>query len=147
MAALTENAIREIEREKDFTPEEAVEFLNQPQNFLSVSDGIKRELARHDISGSDSELLEGFKKLLKNGGFTANEIRHAKEWLYENVRPNPKNGYPIRLCFAFGLSGLSALDFLWKVCRVNGFNFRRAEDVIYCYCFATAKGLPLQSRL
>ena len=47
--------------------------------------------------------------------------------------------YPIRLCFAFGLNGQAALDFLWKVCRVNGFNFRRAEDISYCYCLENNK--------
>jgi hypothetical protein len=31
------------------------------------------------------------------------------------------------------------LDFLWKVCRVNGFNFRRAEDIVYCYCLENGK--------
>jgi hypothetical protein len=40
------------------------------------------------------------------------------------------------LCFAFELDDKQALDFLWKVCKLNGFNFRRAEDIIYCYCLA-----------
>jgi hypothetical protein len=134
MTTLTQNAMTEIEREKDFTPEEAVEFLNKPQNFLSVSEGIKRELVRLGVSGSEDELLKGFKKILKAGGFSTNELRHANKWLLVETRPNPKYNYPIRLCFAFGLSGQTALDFLCKVCRVNGFNFRRAQDVVYCYC-------------
>jgi hypothetical protein len=147
MATITRNAVAEIEREKDFTPEEAVEFLNKPQNFLSVSDGIKRELARHGYSGSDDELLKGLKKILKAGGFETGELRNANKWLLEDPRPNPKYDYPIRLCFAFGLSGQAALDFLWKVCRVNGFNFRRARDVVYCYCLNNGKSFADAWRL
>jgi hypothetical protein len=139
MVSLTYNAIAEIEREKDFTPEEAVEFLSKPQNFLSVSDGIRRELERYGGVGSDEKLLKTFKKILKDGGFATNELRHAKGWLLENTRPSPKYSYPIRLCFAFHLSGQGALNFLWKTCRVNGFNFRRAQDVVYCYCLENGK--------
>jgi hypothetical protein len=29
---------------------------------------------------------------------------------------------------------MTATDFLWKTCKLNGFNFRKAKDVIYCYC-------------
>jgi hypothetical protein len=147
MATITRNAVAEIEREKDFTPEEATEFLNKPQNFLSVSDGIKRELAGYGYSGSDDELLKGFKKILKAGGFETGELRNANKWLLEDSRPNPKYDYPIRLCFAFGLSGQAALDFLWKVCRVNGFNFRRVRDVVYCYCLNDGKSFADAGRL
>jgi hypothetical protein len=35
-----------------------------------------------------------------------------------------------------------AADFLWKVCRLNGFCFRRAEDIIYCYCLANKLDYP-----
>jgi len=132
---LTRNALAEIEHEKDYSPEETLVFLREPLNFMSVSAGIKRELARLGVSGTDEHLLlQAFKDVLKSAGFSHSHLRHAEGWLHRNILPNPKFRYPVRLCFAFQLSEQAALDFLWKVCRVNGFNFRRACDVVYAYC-------------
>jgi hypothetical protein len=47
------------------------------------------------------------------------------------------------MCFAFGLSSRTsptANEFLWNVCRINGFNFRVASDVIFYY--ALERGEP-----
>jgi hypothetical protein len=139
MATLTRNALDEIIREKYYSPDAILPFLWNGDNFISVSVGIKRELARLGFDGDDSELLENFKKTLEQAGFNKDERKHAKKWLIDGRLPSPKYGYPIRLCFALGLSGQAALDFLWKVCRVNGFNFRRAEDIAYCYCLENGK--------
>jgi hypothetical protein len=139
MATLTRNALDEIIREKDYSPDAILSFLREGDNFMSVFVGIMRELTRLGFAGSDDELLENFKKTLERAGFSKDERKHAKKWLIDGRLPSPKYGYPIRLCFAFGLSGQAALDFLWKVCRVNGFNFRRAEDIAYCYCLENGR--------
>ena len=139
MATYTRNAMAEIEREKDFTIEETLTFLSKREHFMSVSEGIKRELRRcKDCPEDERLLLSYFKDVLKKAGFTKDQRKNADKWLIDNVLPSPK--YAVRLCFAFGLSGQAALDFLWKVCKVNGFNFRRAEDVVYCYCLERGIG-------
>jgi hypothetical protein len=134
MATLTLGALNAIVREKDYSPNAILPFINDSDNFISVSVGIKRELSRLGFEGNDDELLGHFKVVLTKAGFDRGERRHAKEWLLENHLPSPRFNYPIRLCFVFGLNEQAALDFLWKTCRVNGFNFRRAEDIVYCYC-------------
>jgi hypothetical protein len=139
MATLTLNALNEIIREKDYSPDAILPFLSKRDNFISVSVGIRRELVRLGCDGDDDELLKHFKIVLASAGFERGERRHAKEWLIDGNLPSPRFDYPIRLCFAFGLSGQTALDFLWKACRVNGFNFRRAEDIIFCYCLDNGK--------
>ena len=139
MATLTRNALDEIIRKNDYSPEAILSFLSDSDNFISVPEGIKRELSRLEYEGDDDELLKGFKVVLQKAGFSKDERKHAKNWLINGVLPSPLYDYPIRLCFAFGLSGQSALEFLWKTCRVNGFNFRRAEDVVYCYCLDNGK--------
>jgi hypothetical protein len=139
VATLTSNALSDIEREKDYSPDAILSFLREDKNFVSVPVGIKRELTRLGFAGNNDELLNGFKTLLQSAGFNKDERKHAKSWLIDGRLPSPRYGYPIRLCFAFGLSGQAALDFLWKVCRVNGFNFRRAEDIVYCFCLENGK--------
>ena len=140
MQTLTNNAINEILREKDYTPEEAMAFLRDREHFISVSEGLKRELRNHGCHTDDDErLLSDFKEILKKAGFTTDQRKHASAWLNESKLPSPRYNYPVRLCFAFGLKGQAALDFLWKVCKVNGFNFRRADDVVYCYCLENGK--------
>ncbi|GHU89304.1 hypothetical protein FACS1894202_07180 [Clostridia bacterium] len=138
MATLTRNALLEIEREKDFTPEEAVAFLHKRENFMSMSVGLKRELhKREDCPADEKQLLPYFKEVLKSAGFTKDQRKNADVWLIQGKLPTPH--YAIRLCFAFGLTGQDALTFLWNCCKVNGFNFRRAEDVVYCYCLENGK--------
>ena len=139
MATLTRNALDEIIRENDYSPDVILPFLSDSGNFISVPEGIKRELSRLGYAGDDDEQLKGFKTVLQKAGFNKGERKHARKWLIDGVLPSPLYDYPIRLCFAFGLSGQPALDFLWKTCRVNGFNFRRAEDVISCYCLENGK--------
>ena len=139
MATLTKNACDAIIREQDYSPDAILRFLREGENFISVPVGIKRELSRLGYNGNDEELLEGFKKVLEKAGFNKDERKRANKWLMDGRVPSPKYGYPIRLCFAFGLSGQAALDFLWKVCRVNGFNFRRADDIVFCYCLETGR--------
>jgi hypothetical protein len=139
MATLTRNALDEIIREKDYTPKAILSFLREGENFISVPIGTKRELSRLGYNGSNEKTLGHFKAVLEKAGFNKDERKHARKWLADGRLPSPKYNYPIRLCFAFGLHGQAALDFLWKVCRVNGFNFRRAEDVMYCYCLENGK--------
>ena len=139
MTTLTRNALNEIIREKDYSPDALLAFLRDRDNFMSVPVGIKRELSRLGYDGNGNALLEYFKTMLEKAGFNKDERKHAKKWLADGSLPSPKYNYSIRLCFAFGLSGQTALDFLWKVCRVNGFNFRRADDIVFCYCLENRK--------
>ncbi|GHV49224.1 hypothetical protein FACS189499_10160 [Clostridia bacterium] len=121
MAALTRNALLEIEREKDFTPKEAVAFLHKRENFMSMGVGLKRELRkREDCPADDEQLLPYFKEVLKSTDFTKDQRKNADVWLIQGKLPTPH--YAIRLCFAFGLTGQDALTFFWNCCKVNGFN-------------------------
>ncbi|GHV13517.1 hypothetical protein FACS1894219_08440 [Clostridia bacterium] len=110
---------------------------------MSVSVGIKRELAKlsYDTNSDGTALLGNFKLVLKKAGWGQSEYKNAKRWLIDGSLPSakPVYNYPIRLCFAFGLSGQDSLDFLRKLCLVNGFNFRRADDVVYLYCLENGR--------
>ncbi len=139
MATFTSKALNAIVREKDYSPDAILSFLRDGDNFTSVPFGIKRQLEHLGFAGSDDELLDEFKAVLQQAGFNKDERKHARNWLINGSLPSPRYKYPIRLCFAFGLNGQAALDFLWKVCRVNGFNFRCAEDIVYCYCLENSK--------
>jgi hypothetical protein len=141
MQTLTRNALTEIEREKDYTPETMAAFLKTREHFMSVRTGLLRELKRLGVETTvdDTTIIADFKAILKDAGWSVDERKHAAKWLSEGTLPSPKYNYPIRLCFALGLKGQDALDFLWKTCLVNGFNFRKAEDIAYCYCLERGK--------
>ena len=122
--------------------EEMLSFLRDENRFMSVSKGIKRDLLDClDFQGDEDEIIADFKAVVCGYGFTDAEMRgfddKVSEWFCENKLPN--RAWAIRLCFAFGLDDDQAGHFLWKVCKLNGFSYRSAEDVIYCYCLANGK--------
>jgi len=133
----TANAENELMREKDYTPEEICGFLKNPEKFMSLSAGLKRELRCLGYEGTDEQLLNNFMKLLGDKSLNSAEYRQERKWFKDAVLPRRESA--VKLCFAFGLDEQQALDFLWKVCKLNGFNFRRARDIVFCYCLANKR--------
>jgi hypothetical protein len=134
MDDITIKAGNALEREISFSPDEALKFLKKKENFRFVSNGIKRELARLGITGDDETLLAEFKNLMETKNLMSDRGRAETNWWTDAVLPNKSSA--IKLCFAFGLSSKTkptALEFLWNVCRINGFNYRIAEDIAYHY--------------
>ena len=128
--------------EEHCTYDKMLSFLSDPQNFMTVPKGIKRDLLEClNIEGSDEEIIEEFKRIIKVYSFTTPEMRKFDEqvhgWFYENKLP--RRDWAVRLCFVFQLNDEQAGHFLWKVCKLNGFCYRSAEDIIYCYCLANGK--------
>ena len=111
MMTLTQNALAEIMREKDFSPEEMLAYLRERNNFMSISEGIKRELRRLSYSGSDHQLRDAFLGLMKEKSLNSSELKSEKSWFADKSLPSP--AYAIKLCFAFSL-----------------LNFRRAKEGI-----------------
>jgi hypothetical protein len=132
--------------EQDLSFDDALAYVADPSNFLSVYAGITRELRRLDCGGSDEEMFAAFKQLAKDANVKISEFVCREEpekgkafrWFYTSRESNeeclPTREHAIKLCFAFKLNIEQAANFLWKVCRLNGFCYRRAKDVIYCYC-------------
>lgn len=147
MDSMTAKARNEIE--KIFSPQEALEFLKVKDNFRFVSNGIKEQLIRLGYSGDDDALLMAFRNLMRDERVGSEEGRCEGEWFRDEVLPSKE--FSIKMCFAFKLSSISkpktATEFLWSVCRINGFNYRIAEDIIYNYalehdeCYEYAKTL------
>ncbi|MCL2286580.1 MAG: hypothetical protein FWC32_09495 [Firmicutes bacterium] len=128
--------------EERLTYDEMLEFLKNPLNFMTVGEGLKRDLLENlDFQCDESEAISTFKAVVREYGFTASEMQNfdikVHEWFNGNKRP--KIGWAVRLCFAFKLNEEQAGHFLWKVCRLNGFCYRNAIDVICCYCLANEK--------
>ncbi|GHV30185.1 hypothetical protein FACS1894167_10630 [Synergistales bacterium] len=135
--------------ELDLTLDDAFDYVSEPSNFLTVHDGIVRELNHLGISGDDDELYTKFTELVKAAdvkidGFIKRNPQDGKsyEWFYKSKSGTedclPRRSQAIKLCFAFNMDVDRAADFLWKVCKLNGFCFRRAEDIIQCYCLANS---------
>jgi hypothetical protein len=133
--------------ELDLMLDDALDYVSNPSNFLSVHDGIVRELHRLGDTGSADDLFAAFLRRVKDSNvkisqFTCRTSEQSKshKWFYRSIDSKddylPSRSDAIKLCFAFKLNVEDAADFLWKVCKLNGFCFRRADDIIYCYCLA-----------
>ena len=128
--------------EKYYTYDEMLVFLRDPANFMSVHKGIMRDLMEClDLNVGDDKVVDEFKRTVRDYGFTTGEMlgfdTEVDAWF--NGSKLPRRTWATRLCFAFHLSDEEAGHFLWKVCKLNGFCYRVAEDVIHCYCLANGK--------
>lgn len=131
--AITKKAWENIE--KHFSPAEFSECLRSKRNFRFVSNGIKAQLVQSGYFGDDATLLKAFQMLMLTKGVGTTDGRCEGEWFRDEILPSKTSS--IKMCFAFDLSSKSkpktATEFLWSVCRINGFNYRVAEDIIYNY--------------
>jgi len=128
--------------EKYYEYDEMLGFLRDPANFMSARKGVLRELKECvDFDVSDDEIIGELKRLFVDGGLERDDIddfdKEAEAWL--SGKKPLKRESAIKLCFALQLNNEEAGYFLWKVCKLNGFSVRSAEEVIYCYCLANGK--------
>jgi hypothetical protein len=130
------------------------EFLSDDANFRSFYDGVVQQLriiAERDenkklitaIETNDKDtIFKALRKLLQDKGvYTNRPGENEKLWFENKTLPTKPNA--IKLCFAFGLSSKStpktAGEFLFRVCKINGFNYRVADDIIFLYTLEHGK--------
>lgn len=115
------------------TEEESQKFLiENEENFMTFSKGIKRELAKLGCSGSDDVLYNEFYKRLKKHGVAPSKHSVSKGWFYGTSVIKRENA--IKVCFALEFNHIDAKDFLNNVCSENDFIFRDAKEIIFYYC-------------
>ncbi|MDR0919056.1 MAG: hypothetical protein LBM93_07370 [Oscillospiraceae bacterium] len=126
--------------EKSLTPDEALEFLKDENNFRNPANGIPTWFAKYHPEIKENKVAAEFKKKMKLL-FNKDESDTAK-WLQGNRMPDRDSA--IKILFALDLPKETAIstanEFMFKVCKWNGFNFRKVEDVVVCY--ALENGLP-----
>lgn len=114
------------------TEEESQKFLMEnKENFMTFSKGIKRELAKLGCSGPDDVLYKEFYKRLKDHGVAPTD-KTSKSWFYGTSAIKRENA--IKVCFALEFSNDQAKIFLNDVCSENDFVFRDAHEIIFYYC-------------
>jgi hypothetical protein len=136
--------------EECHTFDEVLNFLQDPDNYMTIKKGIRRDLMEClDFQGDDADVIVDFKTIVRNYGFMNSELRDfdaiANDWFYNNKLPT--RSWAVKLCFAFGLDNEKAGHFMWKVCKLNGFCYRSAVDIIYCYCLANGKSYDTAKKL
>jgi hypothetical protein len=140
MGDITQHAYDGFEKYYDY--DEMLNFLRDPSNFMAARKGVLRELKECvDFNVGDGEIIGELKRLFVDGEFEQDDIdgfgKEAEAWL--SGKKPLKRESAIKLCFALQLNNEEAGHFLWKVCKLNGFSVRSAEEVIYCYCLANGK--------
>ena len=148
MGDMTIRAKSELEREKVFSPQETMEYLKTRKNFRFVSDTLKELLNQRGIDGGGEQVLKGFRRLMREKGVAPKNATSAQNWLEDKVFPSKE--YAIKMCFAFELSSRTsptATEFLWNTCHVNGFNFRRADEVVFYYALERSESYSYAEKL
>ncbi|MCL2188897.1 MAG: hypothetical protein FWC16_08250 [Defluviitaleaceae bacterium] len=128
--------------EKHYEYDEMLGFLRDSANFMSVRKGILRELKEClDFDVNDDEVISVLTRVVNEHGFDPDDIKgfdtEIVAW-FDGSKP-PSRAWATKLCFALQLNNEEAGHFLWKVCKLNGFSVRSAEEMIYCYCLANGK--------
>jgi len=139
MGSLTVQAKYMLECEKDFSPQETFEYLQTRENFRFISETLRELLNLRGITGDDEQLLRAFRRIMREKNISHNYAM-TRGWFNDTVFPSKIAA--LKMCFMFELSSQSrptALDFLWNTCQVNGFNFRRVDDIIFYYALERNK--------
>ena len=143
MASHTQRAKAAIWNEEYCSPEKSLEFLNVRDNFMSISKELARVMDQADIGMTDENKIDELFNRLKclDNASTQDEPAISKNavrgWFRKDSVPDRHNA--IKICFALSLSAEQSKDFLRKGCRLGGFNFREAAEVIYFYCLKNNK--------
>jgi hypothetical protein len=126
--------------ERSMTPEEALVFLKDEKNFRSPANGIPTCFAKYHPEIKDNKINSTFVKRMRE--LFHKDESETRKWLSGKQMPDRDSA--LKICFALGLPKETVIEaaneFLFKVCRWNGFNFRRVKDVVVCY--ALVNGLP-----
>jgi len=139
MATITQRAQDAIADTQYFTPEECLKYLENESNFNSVSKELIRAMESkygNDPKKLAEELIKLIAALEKVTPYKSLK-QNVKKWFFEDAIP--KRDSAIKICFSLDMSAEKATEFLRKGCRISGFNFRDAKEVVYYYCLLNEK--------
>lgn len=116
-------------------------FLVDRENFITVSKGIERELARqadklrtHGFTVSVStkkDLYRTLRAIMTKQGLALSDPT-LRSWIFDDALPQRNN--VIKICFALILTPDQANDFLNKTFGLDCLNPRNIEEAIFYYC-------------
>jgi len=135
MGVLTEHNAAMLE--KALTPDEALEFLKDKDNFRNAANGIREWFGMRYPEVRENRVPAAFVNKMKELYGERPTEKTVRDWL--RGKRIPSRDSAVKICFALGLPKNDANEFLFNVCKLNGFNFRRAEDIIYAYCLENGK--------
>lgn len=138
MPTITERAKKALEYDVYVSPEQSLEYLQNPWNFQSFSKYVKRLAAEKGMEFNPRNLPDYLTPKEKRS--IQGYFKRANQADQEGKAPKT-NGIPrdlaLKLCFAFQLNEEEASDFLRKGCATYSFNVRSAYEATCLYCILT----------
>lgn len=135
------------------TPEEALDFLEDKSQFLTLSELLKETMVDAGIcnaSDTDSRFINVLYHLLAKQDEECEEKARSdaaiKRWIRGTTKSIDYRHTAIEICFALGLSADRSRDFLYK-CGFHAFNVRDAEDAVYLYSLLKHRSLAAAKEL
>jgi hypothetical protein len=115
--------------EKPMSADDALTFLKDKNNFRNPANGIPVWFAEYHPEVKENKVNATFVNKMQE--LYGKDPSDTRKWLRGERMPDKDSA--IKICFALGLSMEVANEFVFRVCKWNGFNFRRVEDVGVCY--------------
>ena len=152
ISEIAEIAYNALECEKQLldkyrTPEAVLDYLQNDENFISLSEIIKAVMVKAQICEYNTPLSTYvdalFLRLIKQDkecNYKTIPKNTVLNWLNGTNRSIRKRFTVIKICFALGLDLDESKDLLNK-CGYNGLNVRNAEEATYMYCILKNKSL------
>lgn len=152
ISEIAEIAYNALECEKQLldkyrTPEAVLDYLQNDENFISLSEIIKAVMVKAQICEYNTPLSTYvdalFLRLIKQDkecNYKTIPKNTVLNWLNGTSRSIRKRFTVIKICFALGLDLDESKDLLNK-CGYNGLNVRNAEEATYMYCILKNKSL------
>lgn len=122
-------------------PEDALEYLNNPDNFRSFSEGLTILIRKYGYNGNKNAVEEKTKFILeKFSSISASiEEKTVQDWFSEKRRPGlnlVSRDRMFQLCFALSASLEDIAWFFGHVYFDREFNCHTVKEAIYYYCLS-----------
>ncbi len=125
----------------DNAPVHALEYLNNPANFRTFSQGLTELITTYGYQENPCDLEAKTRFVLDKLSLTGTSISKStvKDWFLDKRRPSlASNSRTLMFCLCFALSA-SLADVRWFFHHVyfdRCFNCHTIEEAVYYYCFS-----------
>lgn len=137
---------------QDNHPEAALEYLNNPANFRSFSDGLTELILKYGYQGNAKNADEKTDFLIKKLASIYISITKStvRDWFLTKRRPALVPNGRLRMfqvCFALSATLEDVVWFFHHVYFDRCFNCHTIEEAVYYYCFSNRLTYPHAAKL
>ena len=131
----------------DDAPAHVLEYLNNPSNFCTFSQGLTELIVKYGYHEPPLDLDAKTSFVLSKLSLTGASVSRStvKDWFSDKHRPafaSNSRTLMFRLCFALSASCSDVIWFFHRVYFDRCFNCHTIEEAVYYYCFSNGLAYP-----